>query len=80
MIPDEVQVNSAVQLEVVTTSNYSPDQFDFTHPNRMLFRELENMKVKQIDLLEPFKQAYTREPLYKPNDTHWNIAGNKLAS
>ncbi len=47
---------------------------------RMLSRDLENMKVKQFDLLEPFKQASTREPLYKPNDTHWNIAGNKLAA
>ena len=60
MIPDEAQVNSAVQLEVVTASNHSPDQFDFALPNRMLSRELENMKVKQLDLLEPFKQASTR--------------------
>ncbi|MGO9570367.1 MAG: alginate O-acetyltransferase AlgX-related protein [Desulfomonilaceae bacterium] len=80
IIPDEVQVNAAVQLEVVTTSNHSPDQFDFALPNKMLSHELENMEVKQLDLLEPFKQASTREPLYKPNDTHWNIAGNKLAA
>jgi hypothetical protein len=80
MIPDEVQVNSAVQLEVVTASNHGPDQFDFSLPNRILSRELENMKVKQLDLLKPFKQASTRGPLYKPNDTHWNIAGNKLAA
>ena len=66
MIPDEAQVNSAVQLEVVTASNHSPDQFDFALPNRMLSRELENMKVKQLDLLEPFKQASTREPFTSP--------------
>ena len=63
MIPDEMQVNFAVQLEVVTASNHSPDQFDFALPNRMLSRELENMKVKQLDLLEPFKQASTRAAL-----------------
>lgn len=80
MIPDEAEVNSAVQLEVVTASNHSPDQFDFALPNRMLSLDLENMKVKQLDLREPFKQASTREPLYKPNDTHWNITGNKLAA
>ncbi len=80
MIPDEVQVNSAVQSEVVNSYNRSPDQFDFALPNRMLSRELERMSIKQLDLLEPFKEASTRERLYKPNDTHWNIAGNKLAA
>ena len=80
MIPDEVQVNSDVQSEVVTASDRNPDQFDFALPNRMMSRELEHIKVKQLDLLKPFKQASTRERLYKPSDTHWNIAGNKLAA
>jgi hypothetical protein len=80
IIPDEVQVNSELQSEVVNASGLNPDQFDFTLPNGMLSRELESMDVKQLDLLEPFKQASTRLRLYKPNDTHWNIAGNKLAA
>lgn len=80
MIPDEVQVNSDVQSEVVNASDHNPDQFDFALPNRMLSRELEHINVKQLDLLEPFKQASTHQGLYKPSDTHWNIAGNKLAA
>ncbi|MGO9568225.1 MAG: alginate O-acetyltransferase AlgX-related protein [Desulfomonilaceae bacterium] len=80
MIPDEMQVNSPLQSEVVTTSNRSQNQFDFALPDRMLSHELENLKVKQLDLLEPFKLASMREALYKPRDTHWNIAGNKLAA
>jgi SGNH hydrolase-like domain, acetyltransferase AlgX len=80
MIPDEVQVNPTVQSEVVKSFNRSPDQFDFALPNRMLSRELERINVKQLDLLEPFKRASIHERLYKPNDTHWNIAGNMLAA
>jgi len=80
MIPDEMQVNAQLQTEVVTATNRSADQFDFDLPNRMLSHELENMKVKQLDLLEPFKQASMRERLYKLRDTHWNIPGNKLAA
>jgi hypothetical protein len=33
-----------------------------------------------LDLLDGFASASTRVSLYKPNDTHWNIAGNKLAA
>ncbi len=33
MIPDEVQVNSAIQLAVVNASKHGPDQFDFALPN-----------------------------------------------
>lgn len=80
MIPDEVQVNSALQSEVVTESNRGKDRFDFALPNKMLARWLEKMNVKQLDLLEPFKRAAVDKRLYKPRDTHWNIAGNKLAA
>lgn len=80
MFPDEMQVNAPLQSEVLAASKHSPDQFDFALPDRMLSRELENMNVKQLDLLEPFKQVSARERLYKLRDTHWNIAGNRLAA
>ena len=64
MFPDEMQVNSPLQSEVLAASKHSPDQFDFALPDRMLSRELENMNVKQLDLLQPFKQVFnSRAPL-----------------
>ena len=36
--------------------------------------------INYLDLLEPFKAKSQTTRLYKPNDTHWNIAGNKLAA
>ena len=80
MIPDEMQVDSALQSEVVAESNRGKDQFDSALSSRMLARGLQEMDVKQLDLLEPFKQAAVSKRLYKPRDTHWNIAGNKLAA
>jgi hypothetical protein len=33
-----------------------------------------------VDLLPAFRSAARTTRLYKPRDTHWNIAGNRLAA
>ncbi|MDX6290636.1 MAG: hypothetical protein QOH42_2435, partial [Blastocatellia bacterium] len=33
-----------------------------------------------LDLYDAFSVAASSTVLYKPNDSHWNIAGNKLAA
>ena len=79
LIPDEVQVNHTLQSKVVQTKAVDPLNFDFTLPNRLLASKLKQQNIQVIDLLDSFGEAATRTILYKPNDTHWNIAGNKLA-
>lgn len=82
LLPDEVQVNRAVQSRVleVKTFNSSPEDFDFTLPNRLLAARLKEQGIEVFDLLESFSGAAGQTSLYKPKDTHWNIAGNKLAA
>jgi hypothetical protein len=79
LIPDEMQVNAALQRSVVAASKLAPDAFDFARPNHLLATELTSRDIDYLDLLEEFISASIDARLYKPNDTHWNINGNNIA-
>lgn len=80
LIPDEVQVDAALADQVTRASNRAPAGLDFDRPNRLLTVALEAEGIPVLDLLPVFRAAASRERLYKPQDTHWNIAGNRLAA
>jgi hypothetical protein len=46
----------------------------------MLAEGLRSEGIPYVDLLTEFLMAASTSSLYKPNDTHWNIMGNELAS
>lgn len=81
IIPDEVQVNSQLQKQVKQA--FDPNNQNllyFEIPNRLLTEQLQQANIDYLDLLPDFKVASQKTRLYKPNDTHWNIAGNRLAA
>ncbi len=80
IIPDEVQVNEDLKKEVVGSYGLGDEAFDFARPNRMLHARLDEDKIDYIELLDPFIAKTRGGRLYKPNDTHWNIRGNLIAS
>ena len=80
LIPDEVQVNEELQETVARASRSTREQFDFRLPNRLLANSLTNEQIAFLDLLPTFEQAARQTRLYKPRDTHWNLAGNRLAA
>jgi hypothetical protein len=81
IIPDEVQVNPELQKKIVEHFELNdPSLIDFKLPNRLLQAELQDAKIDSIDLLEEFIIESQQQRLYKPLDTHWNIAGNQLAA
>lgn len=80
IIPDEVQVNMELQNQVVVGMNMQPEQLDFSLPNRLLAERLSSLNINYLDLLDPFQQVSKTTRLYRPNDSHWNIAGNRLAA
>ena len=80
LIPDKEQVDSQLQAKVVQRQNASPSDFDFTAPNRVLAAGLKQQNIEVLDLYDAFSLAASSTALYKPNDSHWNIAGNKLAA
>ena len=81
IIPDEVQVNTQLQQQVKAAFDPNdPNLLDFELPNRMLTERLRQANIDYLDLLPSFVAASKITRLYKPNDTHWNIAGNSLAA
>ncbi len=80
LIPDEVQIDGTLQADVARGYRSTLDRFDFQRPNRLLADALANEGIGILDLLPVFAEEGRRTRLYKPRDTHWNIAGNHLAA
>lgn len=80
IIPDEIQVNQRWQQAVVKDYHVEPNTFDFQLPNKRLAEALTKNNIAYLDLTEKFIEVGQNKYLYKPNDTHWNIAGNQLAA
>jgi lysophospholipase L1-like esterase len=81
IMPGEVQVDKSLQSEIIRSfANISPEQWDFSMPNKELANYLREAKIDYIDLYDTFKSGSEDIRLYIPNDTHWNIPGNKLAA
>ena len=80
VIPDEAQVNADLQTDVIRSSGYSAAELDFDLPNRAIAAELAADGIPMLDLLAMFQQQGKATRLYKPQDSHWNLAGNRLAA
>jgi hypothetical protein len=80
LLPDEMQVDLALQARVVEASNLNEETLDFMLPNRLLRESLQQLKIDHLDLTPEFLGASATQRLYRPNDSHWNIAGNRLAA
>ncbi|KMP11213.1 hypothetical protein UR09_04025 [Candidatus Nitromaritima sp. SCGC AAA799-A02] len=80
IIPDEVQVNSSLQREVIRAHGTGPDGLDFFRPNKWLDNRLSQANISTIDLTQDFINHSINKRLYRLRDTHWNIAGNELAA
>ena len=77
ILPDETQVDSAFAARVADAYGAS---LDFARPSRLLAEALTAAGIAHLDLLPVFAAAGADTRLYKPRDTHWNLAGNRLAA
>ena len=80
LIPDELQVSPELQERVLEKIGADKDKLDFDRPNKRLAQELKARNIRYLDVLEPFRLRSRDVRLYKIRDTHWNIAGNRLAA
>ena len=82
LIPDELQINQELQKTV--RKKFFPDldasRWDSSLPNRALSSRLTQLGIDHIDLYDAFVASSSQIRLYKPRNTHWNIAGNRLAA
>jgi hypothetical protein len=81
LIPEEVQLDPTLQESLIAGfAQYRRENTDFERPNRLLGQRLRELGFDVLDLYPPFAEGTTSQRLYKPRDTHWNIAGNRLAA
>jgi hypothetical protein len=80
LIPDELQIDPVLQRRVLDQWNMRSDVFDFELPNHLLRSKFEEYGIDYIDLLDPLLSEAKGKRLYRVNDSHWNIAGNEVAS
>lgn len=80
LIPDEIQVDPTLRAQVARALGRAPGDFDPLRPTRAIAEALRQADIPHVDLLPAFLDAAAAAPLYKPQDTHWNIAGNRLAA
>lgn len=79
-MPAEVQVDAALQSDVIRARQSLRERFDFERPNRLLAAALTEAGLPFVDLLPVFAEQAASTRLYKLQDTHWNIAGNRVAA
>jgi hypothetical protein len=80
VMPDELQVSVALQARVFAALDLQEGDIDLRQPNRFLSNELDRHEIVSVDLLDAFIVKGQAMTLYKPLDSHWNIAGNALAA
>ena len=81
LIPEETQLDPELQAALPLTYRlYRENAMDFQQPNRIVGERLGAAGIPYLDLYPAFAAAAPTQRLYKPFDSHWNIAGNRLAA
>lgn len=80
LIPDELQINEDLQRQVIAGQSSPAEEWDFTLPNTLLSQELRRLGIDYLDLFDVVLGKSATTDLYKPRDSHWNIAGNHVAA
>lgn len=80
LLPDETQVDEALQRDVARAWGMRREEIDFERPTRVITEALAREGIPTLDLLPAFRREGARQRLYKPQDTHWNVEGNRLAA
>lgn len=82
IMPDKIQIESSFAKEVEQKFGERGNKYDFSHPDTALMEWFGAKGTPSLDLSQMFRKTFeeTHKQLYKPNDIHWNIAGNELAA
>jgi len=80
VIPSEVQVDPEIRRLVLEALSLSEDAYDFDAPQRRLHDFANAHGITIVDPLPELRAQHSpSERLYLPNNTHWNVKGNRIA-
>jgi hypothetical protein len=80
IFPDQFQIDARLRQEIFQSLNLEANAFDLSYPNRLVSAYCREQGIPCLDLTGPFQQDGGSRNLYRPLDTHWNEAGNRLAA
>jgi hypothetical protein len=82
ILPDEMQSKDRLRDKVIAADDQKrpASQWDNLYPNRLLHQKLDELKIDYVDLYDVFRAIPQDTVLHLPNDSHWNIRGNKVAA
>jgi hypothetical protein len=78
--PDEFQINKALLQKIFERYKLSEKSYDIRLAQNILKQYLESTRIEYIDFTDRFVAKAEEGDLYLLRDTHWNGAGNQLAS
>jgi hypothetical protein len=79
MIPDELQVDNELLERLLERQAIPRGDIDLAAPQERLAAFFEAEGIPYLDLLPEMRRRSTDGRLYWPRNTHWNLAGNRLA-
>jgi hypothetical protein len=80
VIPSEVQVDPEIRRLVLEALSLPEEAYDFDAPQRRLHDFAEAHGITITDPLPELRAQHSADDrLYIPNNTHWNVKGNRLA-
>jgi hypothetical protein len=79
LIPDQFQVETGLAGRLLAALPPPAPRLDLDRPQRRLAAFFGSARIPHLDLLPLFRRHATGEALYKPRDTHWSAAGNRVA-
>jgi hypothetical protein len=80
IVPDEFQIDPTLAAKALERAELRAEDCDLDAAQRLLTDRLRRDGVDFVDLLPPFRVRATTQRLYRPLDSHWNLAGNRLAA
>ena len=80
VLPNEVQVNSALRGQVCERKGVSEQELDLSKPARLVYEHFAGKGVTVVDLLPAFVEAEAVARTYQVQDSHWNAYGNRIAA
>jgi hypothetical protein len=80
IFPDEFQVDDRLADAVFSHFKLDRKDYDLTLMQKLLREFLDKENIPYVDMLERFREAGKHERLYLLRDSHWNVAGSRLAA
>lgn len=78
--PDEFQLDPGLAAKAIARAQLGAQDCELDAAQRLFTERLRRDRIEFVDLLPAFRSRAASERLYRPLDSHWNRAGNRLAA